>query len=366
MKKLHYLLLRLLVVFLIHIVIKLFDLSFTSVLELSWRSLVFSVFFIVYWMLAWELAGRIYEHGMGKWIGLKKKYGRLAWISLVELLLGIVLSILFNYLYQLGDSALFNISWNDVVMLNPELVGEFNLLKELSINPELFYGLLSLFILVYSSVIFIDLFRHVKEMEVSTALLKHQNTQAKYQALKNQIDPHFFFNSLSVLSSLIYENTEVSAQYISHLSKFYRKLLEADSGQFTPLRKELGELDSYLFLLRIRFNEALKVNISLLDETMANSLIIPHTLQMLVENAVKHNAFTVDQPLVVKIEEDSTSIVVRNNRRAKRLLESGTRIGLNNISKRYQITTNREVEIIESQKEFIVKLPKINNENTTT
>lgn len=366
MKKYHYFLIRFLVVFLIHIIFKLFDLTFSSFAELSWRSLLFSIFFLTYWMVVWDLAIRIYQLGMGKWIGLKKKYGRLVWISLIEAVFAVFISALFNYLYQTGDSVIFNTSWTDVTMLNPDLVGDFHLLKELRINPELFYALLFFFILVYSLIIFIDLFRHVKDMEVSTALLKHENTQAKYQALKNQIDPHFFFNSLSVLSSLIYEDQDLSARYISHLSKLYRNILETESGKFTPLKKEIEELDSYLFLLRIRFNEAFKVEIHLSDETLVNTMIIPHTLQMLIENAVKHNAFTVEQPLLIRIEEDEDSIIVRNNTRSKRLLESGTKIGLHNIKNRYQITTGSEIVIIQSKQEFIVKLPKINHEHPNT
>ncbi|MBT3244918.1 MAG: sensor histidine kinase [Bacteroidetes bacterium] len=363
MNKKQYLLIRFLMVFMIHVIFKLFDLSFSSFLEISWRSLTFSIFFLSYWMIAWEIASRIYQRGMGNWIGLKEKYGRLFWISILEMLFAVVMSILFNYLYQIGDWFIFNNSWTDVAVLNPELVGDFHLLKEINVNPELLYGLLIFFILIYSSIIFIDLFRHVKEMEVSTAILKHENTQAKYQALKNQIDPHFFFNSLSVLSSLIYESADESARYISHLSKLYRSILESGSGQFISLRQELEVLDSYLFLLRIRFNEAFKVNILLSDDTLNKTVIIPHTLQMLIENAVKHNALTTEQPLIIRIEEDESSIVIRNNIRPKRLLEPKSGIGLVNINMRYNMATNQKVEISNKNKEFKVKLPKINHEH---
>lgn len=366
MRKNNYLLIRFLVVFVTHVIFKLFDLTFSSIFEISWRSLVFSIFFIAYWMIVWEFARRLYVRGMGHWIGLKEKYGRLIWISTIEILYAAFVSVLFNYIYQIGDWFIFKEIWTDVSMLNPDLVGDFHFLKDLRINPELFYALFFFFLMIYGLIIFIDLFRHMKEMEVSSAILKHENTQAKYLALKNQIDPHFFFNSLSVLSSLIYENQDESVSYVSHLSKLYRSILEVGSGQFIALQKELEVLDSYLFLLRIRFNEAFQVDNLLSDETISTRVIIPHTLQMLIENAVKHNALTLEKPLLIRIEEDENNIIVSNNIQAKRLLEPQTKIGLKNIIKRYQMASNREVRVIHTDKEFIVKLPKIDHEHSIT
>ena len=302
---------------------------------------------------------------MSHWKGLKRKYAQLFWVSSLEILYAAFVSILFNYLYQIGDWFIFKEIWTDVSILNPELMGDFHHLKELRINPELFYALFFYFVLIYSLIIFIDLFRHMKDMEVSTAILKHENSQAKYLALKNQIDPHFFFNSLSVLSSLIHENQDESVRYVSHLSKLYRSILEIGSGQFIALQKELEVLDSYLFLLHIRFNEAFQVDNLLSDETLSTTVIIPHTLQMLIENAVKHNALTLEQPLRIRIEEDESYLIVSNNIQKKRLLESQSRIGLKNIKKRYQMASNQEVLVMSTNEEFIVKLPKISHEHTT-
>jgi len=194
---------------------------------------------------------------------------------------------------------------------------------------------------------------------VISAQQKKESIAARYSALKNQIDPHFFFNSLSILSSLIYESTELSATYISHLSKHYRYILEMNSDSLVTVGKELEHLDSYFFLIRIRHQDYIGLSVELSERTKSKCKILPHSLIMLVENAVKHNIFKKDNQLIIEILEDDDFIVVRNNINKRRLLNESTGIGLQNISKRYAIESNQDVLIEESDNYFVVKLPKI-------
>jgi len=362
MPKRNYFFVRLLVVFVVHLIFKVFDLSFTSALEPSLRSLGFSIFFMIYWMGVWEVARWIYRKQMGNWIGKPKQYGKLTLVSTVILIFAVLTILIYNYWYLLSDYFIFGNTWNDIAVLNPEIMGDFTILKSLRINPELFYGLFLFIILAYGVIIFIELFNHVKEMEVSTALLQHENTHAKYQALKNQIDPHFFFNSLSVLSSLVHEDPGLSSTYISHLSKLYRNILESDTDRLITLQEELAILESYTFLLRIRFHEAFQLHIELSEASKNQVRVVPHVMQMLIENALKHNSFSADEPIDIYITENSDSLIVRNALRAKRLLQRSTHVGLSNIKNRYAIASESEVEVSTENGEFIVKLPKITHE----
>jgi LytS/YehU family sensor histidine kinase len=196
-------------------------------------------------------------------------------------------------------------------------------------------------------------------MEIVSAQQKKESIMAQYSALKNQIDPHFFFNSLSVLSSLIYESTELSASYISHLSKHYRYILEMNAESLVTVGKELQFLESYFFLIKIRHQDYIILDINISDSTRTGNKILPHALQMLVENAVKHNIYKKDNQLIIEILEDDDNIIVRNNMNKRRLLQKSTGIGLQNIKRRYAIEGNHNVIIEEADHYFIVKLPKI-------
>ena len=199
----------------------------------------------------------------------------------------------------------------------------------------------------------------MKELELIAAQQKKESITAQYNALKNQIDPHFFFNSLSVLSSLIYESTELSAAYISHLSKHYRYILEMNSDDLLAVEKELEYLESYLFLLNIRHPECIFLSIKLSDTTRSKCKVLPHSLQMLVENAVKHNVFKKENPLIIEIDEEAENLIIRNKVNRRKLLNDSTGIGLQNIKKRYAFESKKEVIFGETDQMFVVKLPKL-------
>jgi len=351
--------LRLTVVIIFHLLFKQGDQSFSSAFEPSLRSLLFSLYFVIYWMLFWEICSLIYNKLIRNSHDEKKWYGRLSFVTPVLLLLVIAGSMVFSWGYSFMDH-LFGIeSTEDVPFLNPDLFGSFDLLKSIKINPELLFGFILFFILVYGTHIFISSVKNMKELEVKAARQKKESIAAQYAALKNQVDPHFFFNSLSVLSSLIYENTELSADYISHLAKHYRYILETDTDRLVTVDKELEILDSWFFLIRIRHQDSVCLSVNLEEGTRSKCKILPHSLLMLAENAVKHNVFTNENKLVVEIIEDNNYIIVCNSINKRKLLQESTGIGLQNIRKRYGLESEKEVLIEESGNYFVVKLPKL-------
>lgn len=351
--------LRLSVIIIFHLLFKQGDQTFSGAFEPSLRSLAFSLYFIIYWMLFWEACRLFYNKLVRNSLEKKIWYRRLSFVTSVLLLLVIAGSMIFSWGYSLMDHLFGITAAENVTFLNPEIFGSFNLPGSINVNPELLFGFILFFVLVFGTHIFITLQRDAKELEVIAARQKKESITAQYAALKNQVDPHFFFNSLSVLSSLIYENTELSAEYISHLSKHYRYILETNTDNVVTVDKELEILDSWFFMIRIRYQDCIDLSVKLAKETLSKCRILPLSLLMLAENAVKHNVFSKDNQMVVEILEDNEYIIVRNNINKRKLLQESTGIGLQNISKRYSLESNKEVLIEESDNCFVVRLPKL-------
>ncbi len=185
--------------------------------------------------------------------------------------------------------------------------------------------------------------------------------RAKFDALKNQLDPHFLFNSLNVLTSLIEENPDNAQKFTTSLSKIYRYVLEQKNKDLVTVSEELKFAKTYMSLLQMRFEDAIKFSIS---ETISNQelKIVPLSLQLLLENAVKHNVITADNPLIIRIYEDDGYLVVENNTNPKASLEKSTKVGLKNISQRYSLITRQAVDIIKDHQSFKVRLPLLNQE----
>ena len=204
------------------------------------------------------------------------------------------------------------------------------------------------------------LLQQTKENEVYAEKMKKEKLQSQYQALKNQIDPHFFFNSLSVLTSLVYKDPDLSADYITQLSKMYHYVLDKNKDKLVLLKEELSFLESYIFLIKIRHEENVKFLIDIPAHLFENTLIPPNSLQMLAENAVKHNRFTEDKPLIVKFNIEKGYIVISNNKNKRQLVRGSSRIGLNNIDKRFELIYGERIIVEDRDDKFIVKLPLLN------
>ena len=191
--------------------------------------------------------------------------------------------------------------------------------------------------------------------ELNSAQLQKESMQAQFDSLRSQVNPHFLFNSLNALTNLIYDDPDKAARFVKQLSEVYRYVLDTQGKEVVPLDDEVKFLKSYLFLQQIRFGDKLKVD---LDLNASNVQIAPLVLQMLVENAIKHNIVSTEQPLTIKIFRDATGIVVQNNIQKKMVLpEDSKGIGLENIKKRYSFLAQNKVEVRDDNKSFIVKLP---------
>lgn len=199
----------------------------------------------------------------------------------------------------------------------------------------------------------------VKDMEVEAQQLTKENALAQYEALKNQVSPHFLFNSLSILSSLVHIDAELSEKFIDRLSRAYRYILEQKDKDTIPLRTELDFISSYSFLLKIRFENKFDVKVTISDEDAEKYRVAPLTLQLLIENAVKHNRMSAKDPLLVTILIEEDYLIVLNPIRNRNDNEkvSSTGIGLSNIINRYSLLTDKPVQVNSTHGTFLVKIP---------
>ncbi|TAE01221.1 MAG: histidine kinase [Bacteroidetes bacterium] len=210
--------------------------------------------------------------------------------------------------------------------------------------------------LIYESVYF---FESWKENVKQTESLARENVQSQLDALKNQLDPHFLFNSLNTLAFLIEEENNPAQEYLERLSDVYRYVLVNRNKNTVSLEEEMNFLESYIFLNKTRFRENLQIE-NLVPKNMYQQQIAPLSLQMLVENAIKHNVVSKEKPLKIKITQENEQYVsVENNIQQKTIFEKSTKVGLQNIINRYGLLTKQEVEIIKNTDFFKVRIPLI-------
>lgn len=186
--------------------------------------------------------------------------------------------------------------------------------------------------------------------------LQKENAILQYQQLKNQINPHFLFNSLNVLVSLINKNQDTAVKYTKKLSAIYRYVLTQDLQDTVKVKEEMEFIDNYIGILKTRFNEGLKFKFDIRQADMSKS-IPPMSLQLLIENAVKHNAVFPESPLVISIITDGNYLSVSNNIKPRMSHNEGTGVGLKNLSKKYAILAKLNISIIKETDTFTVKLP---------
>ena len=186
--------------------------------------------------------------------------------------------------------------------------------------------------------------------------LKRENLQAKYEALKNQVNPHFLFNSLNTLSGLVEQKPELATDFIKKLSDIYRYVLEQNDKELVSIKEEMKFVEDYIFLSQMRFGKGLIFNSRLTKNQ--NFQVAPLGIQMMVENAIKHNIISDDMPLKIEMEIEDGFVIVKNNLQKKKTINSGKEpLGLANLKNRYAYLSGVPVEVIESESEFIVKLP---------
>jgi sensor histidine kinase YesM len=188
--------------------------------------------------------------------------------------------------------------------------------------------------------------------------LKRENLQAKYEALKNQVNPHFLFNSLNTLSGLVEQKPELATDFIKKLSDIYRYVLEQNDKELVSIKEEMKFVEDYIFLSQMRFGKGLIWHSRLANNR--NFEVAPLGIQMVVENAIKHNIIADDMPLKIEMVIEDGFVMVKNNLQKKKSIHSGKEpLGLANLKNRYAYLSSLPVEVIESDGEFIVKLPLI-------
>ena len=210
---------------------------------------------------------------------------------------------------------------------------------------------------IYETIYFMnELRKSVEEKE----MLKSENLKAQLSALKIQVNPHFLFNNLNTLSSVIPENPKQAVDFVQQLSKVYRHILEVRDEQSIILAEELEVLKAYAFLLETRFGENIDINIDVPREKLRNK-IVPLSLQILMENAIKHNIVSSEKPLKIDVYTQNGCLVVCNNLQKKNQLNESTGIGLDNLRNRYRLLGNKEIKVTESENTFTVSIPIIEN-----
>jgi len=222
---------------------------------------------------------------------------------------------------------------------------------------SLFYYI-ALLITVFVTVVMhaIGFYKEVQKQKEISHRLEKEKLSSELNALKTHIDPHFLFNSFNVLSGLIDENPSKAQDFLSGLSRIYRYVLEQRNEDTCKLEEEIAFAKRYLDLQKTRFEEGIQIR----SDISANHLekeIPSLTLQLLLENAIKHNAFDKENPLIIEMDIVGENLIVKNNVRARNKAAVSNGVGLQNIKDRYKLLSGKEVHIKSQQNEFIVKLP---------
>ena len=199
-------------------------------------------------------------------------------------------------------------------------------------------------------------FEGFKEQILKEEQYKRDIAVYQYEMLKNQVNPHFLFNSLNVLTSLVETDPDAATKFIRKLAEVYRYVLDIKDKELVPLSEELRLTEAYVFMQKNRFGENLVVNNRVNPD---NKKIVPLALQMLIENAVKHNVVSSDKPLTIDIFEENGYLVCANTLQKKSTLPDSNTIGLNNIRERYAFLSQQPMEFGEREGKFVVKLPLV-------
>jgi len=239
-------------------------------------------------------------------------------------------------------------------------------------NEKFRYYIVSLVITMVVSLFFhaIYFYKKLQERKFKEQKIIAGTASAQFESLKNQIDPHFLFNSLNVLSSLIEENPENAQRFTTSLSKIYRYVLEQKDKELVPVSEELAFAKTYMNLLKMRFENSLFYELPT-EIPDAGAKVVPLSLQLLLENTVKHNVVSEQKPLYIRIKMVDNNLIVENDLQKKEVLGDRKGVGLQNIINRYRILTHRKVQIEETKSRFSVSLPILTKqisvmENTQT
>ncbi|WP_188049786.1 histidine kinase [Flavobacterium sp. GP15] len=306
------------------------------------------------------LVSSLYSFGIGFGNGMINVFLDRRWDWLEQTNLRVYFGIITTVLYTVPVVLL--IDYITFVMFQDLDPGQF--FSEKMIFVHLFYIVLSLGVSIFIHArSFMVNWKQASKKEIIEHKIIAGTASAKFETLKNQIDPHFLFNSLNVLSSLIEENPDNAQRFTTSLSKVYRYVLEQKDKELVSVDEELAFAKTYMNLLKMRFENSLFYE---LPTTNINpeAKVVPLSLQLLLENTVKHNVVSEQKPLHIRIFLEGDYLVVENDYQKKDVLQERQGVGLQNIISRYEIITNRKIQIDQNEKVFAVKIPVLTKKIT--
>ena len=277
--------------------------------------------------------------------GLNSKY---SWIENAKkrLIIQSIISVLFTSIALFPIMYLLHqLRFRDGQIVNHKMVEIF--------PPALLFTIAFLAVKIGS-----EFFIALKNSLIETEKYKTESANAQLQNLKNQLNPHFLFNNLSVLTSLVYKNQDKAADFINELAKVYRYVLDTKNSELVPLQEELDFINHYIFLQKIRFEDSISFEIKI-EESKKSDYLLPMCLQMLVENTIQHNETSQANPLKVLIYTDNDSLVIENLILSRSDISESTKTGIKNIKQRYSFFTDKKVIVSNNGKVFKVILPLI-------
>lgn len=204
----------------------------------------------------------------------------------------------------------------------------------------------------------IEFFNSLKNSLLEVEKYKTESANAQLENLKNQLNPHFLFNNLSVLTSLVYKNQDKAADFINELAKVYRYVLDTKNAELVPLQEELDFINHYIYLQKIRFEDSILFEIKI-EDSKKSAYLLPMCLQMLVENTIQHNETSQANPLKVLIYTQNNSLIIENPILLRSNVADSTKMGLKNIEQRYSFFTDEKVIVSNNGEVFKVILPLI-------
>jgi LytS/YehU family sensor histidine kinase len=216
-------------------------------------------------------------------------------------------------------------------------------------------------IIMISVIEAISWFKRSQKTLLIAEKLEKENSQIRFETLKNQLNPHFLFNSLNVLSSLIKKDSDKAQNFVDEFSSVYRYALEVIEKPVVELSEELDFAKSYLFLQKIRFDNAVNMQINV-NASKLNYLVPPLAVQTLLENAFKHNKASAEQPLTIKIYNEDNVLIIINNLQPKINGSDSKGVGLSNLKKRYELLGEQLPQFSVTEKEYVAKIPLIKSE----
>lgn len=331
---------RVMIIYLVQLVIKAFDHSFGHFADFTMRGILFSTFFISLWVIVWYIGEQINERS--------RNFHEIIRLFF-NLIIGYIGGLITNLVYRNVDLKFYDNheTWQ----------GHSNY------NPELVISLMLIYIIGYGVYEYLNVKIQKKDEQLKSEKLKKENVLAQYQSLKNQVEPHFLFNSLSVLSSIIHTDSDLASEFVVRLSKTLRFILDKNQFELVPLNEEVAMVNDYFFLLKTRFNEGISMEIQIDSNKIKDVFIPPASIQLLIENAIKHNKLSLSEPIKITITIEEDYIKIENNINKKNEITESTGLGLKNIAKRYELIANKQIQVKETKELFVVKLPILNQQD---